>query len=61
MKNRPTKNYVLNVKRKTLHKINGCYYAKTVFDFEEFNTIEELENSGRQFTKCTKCFKGRKA
>jgi hypothetical protein len=42
---------------RTLHKKNGCYYARYFAKYYDFETLKDAEGSGIECLKCKKCFK----
>lgn len=55
---REAKKYVINMlgKKRKLHIYNGCCHSKCLFEYYTFETFEEVEASGIEFTKCRICF-----
>lgn len=55
---RDAKEYVINMlgKKRKLHIKNGCCHSKCFFEYYTFETLEEVEASGIEFTKCRICF-----
>ena len=53
------KQYVVNMlsNARTLHKKNGCYYARYLTKYYDFETLKDAEGSGIECLKCKKCFK----
>ena len=54
------KEYVINMlgNKQKLHKKNCCQYSKFYAKYYDFDTVEEAEKCGIEFTKCKLCFKG---
>lgn len=52
------KEYVLNIQNnnKKLHKKNGCRYSKWIKEYYDFDTLDEIENSNIEHSKCLYCF-----
>ena len=52
------KEYVLNIQNnnKKLHKKNGCRYSKWIKEYYDFDTLDEIENSNIDHSKCLYCF-----
>ena len=53
------KEYVINMlgNKQKLHKKNCCQYSKFYAKYYDFDTLEEVEKCGVEFTKCKLCFK----
>ena len=53
------KQYVINMlsNARTLHIKNGCYHARCIAKYYDFDTLEAAEESGLEFLKCKNCFK----
>lgn len=58
---RDAKKYVINMlsNARTLHIKNGCYHAQCCCKYYDFDTFEEAVDSGAEFFKCKRCFKGK--
>lgn len=64
-KNSPTKqHYEKNAKKfvikrgsQTLHRKCECRYSQYINEYCDFDTFEEVKNSGLEFNKCRYCFK----
>ncbi len=58
------KKYVLNVKTKTYHIIDGCHhsrqYPKNDHNFEEYSTEDQIIKKYQHYvSKCKICFKNK--
>ncbi len=53
------KKYVINMlgNKQKLHKKNCCQYSKCYDKYYDFDTLEEVNKCGIEFTKCKLCFK----
>lgn len=53
------KKYVINMlgNKQKLHEKNCCQYSKFYAKYYDFDTVEEAEKCGVEFTKCKLCFK----
>lgn len=61
LKDWPTvKTYAVNMTKnvKTLHIANNphCYYSKKMFEFIDFDTLEEARSYEVKFRECQNCF-----
>ncbi len=53
------KEYVINMINgsRKLHIKNNCPNSKCLYKYYDFESLDDVEKCGIEFTKCKKCFK----